>query len=51
MKDWELKMDNVGETILKEPAVILDEMKKLDNESETILNSVRELIWVRIGKL
>ncbi|KAA3613982.1 MAG: SAM-dependent DNA methyltransferase [Calditrichaeota bacterium] len=36
--------NNNGETVLREPAAILDEMKKLDNESEAILKSIKDLL-------
>ena len=31
-----------GEVVLREPKEILNEMKKLDEESETILNFIKE---------
>lgn len=37
-----MEMDN--KTVLREPATILDEMKKLDEESETILKTIRDLV-------
>ena len=33
-----------NETVLREPALILEEMKKLDIESESILKSIRDLL-------
>ena len=36
--------NNNNETVLREPKVILDEMKALDNESEAILKTIRELV-------
>jgi len=36
--------NNNGETVLREPKEILDEMKVLDNESETILKAIRNLL-------
>ncbi len=36
--------NNNSETILREPSVILDEIKVLDKENESILNMIRELI-------
>jgi len=36
--------NNNGETVLREPTVILDEMKKLDAESEVILNAIKDLV-------
>ena len=36
--------NNNNETVLREPQEILDEMKALDEESETILKAIRDLI-------
>ena len=43
--DLQVKNPNKNETVsLREPQVILEEMKALDDESESILNSILELI-------
>jgi len=36
--------NNNDETVLREPKEILDEMKVLDNESESVLKAIRELL-------
>ena len=32
------------EAVLREPAVILDEMKELDKESDAVLKSIKDLL-------
>ena len=64
-KSWNLKVADIDETTfdlstknpntpeevpLLSPEVILAEMETLDTETKEILQSIKELIWKKVGK-